>query len=165
MLLLLQMGLLFGEHRAADIQARTYCEVIMISKSMLDEMLPKYPILMRYILIYHLVLSPEKKQLRSGFHYGITTKTVRQHPLIRTLKGPKNMFELPNVIIIESCDKNSSEPTEWKKIQESAFLHILFKLKVIRADTMTHASTLAHQRYCSNKNRILFKIRRISCIL
>ena len=38
-----------------------------------------------------------------------------QHPLIRTLKEPNDMFELTNVQIIESCHKNSSRPSEWKE--------------------------------------------------
>ena len=38
-------------------------------------------------------------------------------------QGTKNMFELANVRIIESCHKNSSRPSEWKKNTKSAFLH------------------------------------------
>ena len=38
-----------------------------------------------------------------------------QRPLIQTLKGPKNMSELVDLRIIESCHKNSSRPSEWKK--------------------------------------------------
>ena len=37
-----------------------------------------------------------------------------QHPLILTLKGPNSLFELANVRIIESCQKNINRKSEWK---------------------------------------------------
>ena len=50
--------------------------------------------------------------LRQQYHcYSLCS----QYPSIRTLQGPKNMLELANVQTIESCRKNSSGPSEWRK--------------------------------------------------
>ena len=61
----------------------------------------------------------------SKFAHYITTEfdgKYSQHPLIRTLTGPKNLVELANVRIIESCDKSSSRTPEWKKNTRNCLL-------------------------------------------
>ena len=45
------------------------------------------------------------------------------HPLIRTLKGPKNLLELANVRIIESCHKTLVGHQNGREIQKTAFWH------------------------------------------
>ena len=42
-----ELGLLFGTPRTATVRAATHCELIMLSKHSLDQVLVKYPIVRR----------------------------------------------------------------------------------------------------------------------
>ena len=55
-----------------------------------------------------------------------STSTYSQHPLIRTLKGPKTLFELANAGIIESGSRTS----EWKKNTRNCLLAFISGLNV-----------------------------------
>ena len=48
-----ELGLLFGTPRTATVRAATHCELIMLSKHNLDQVLVKFPIVRRYVSSYH----------------------------------------------------------------------------------------------------------------
>ena len=43
----LQVGLIFGESRLATVRAKTYCEILMLTKPDLDDVLKVFPIVAR----------------------------------------------------------------------------------------------------------------------
>ena len=46
-----ELGLLFGTPRTATVRAATHCELIMLSKHNLDQVLVKFPIVRRYVCV------------------------------------------------------------------------------------------------------------------
>ena len=48
-----ELGLLFGTPRTATVRAATHCELIMLSKHNLDQVLVKFPIVRRYVSSHH----------------------------------------------------------------------------------------------------------------
>ncbi|KAJ7372503.1 hypothetical protein OS493_019012 [Desmophyllum pertusum] len=44
-----EIGLIFGENRLATVKAKTYCEILMLTKPELDEVLANFPIVARQI--------------------------------------------------------------------------------------------------------------------
>jgi len=45
------MGLIFGENRLATVKARTYCEILMLTKPALDEVLANFPTVARFVYL------------------------------------------------------------------------------------------------------------------
>ena len=47
-----KVGLIFGDNRLSTVKAKTFCEIIMLTKPDLDDVLDDFPIVARFVCLF-----------------------------------------------------------------------------------------------------------------